>query len=321
MAPQAGAPHNPLHSASIPQGVALRVGRATGGPLTGPVTRMPALSPMPEPRNPPALGLYAFAAAALFLGVLGLVWSDFAVNWQRVGLAVPHRAALARLAALVELACGLGLLWPRTRRAAAGLLTALYAIFVVLWIVPAVAHPAIYDSWGNVFEELSLVFGGLVLFAAPASPVSPWARRRRLIGRLYGICPISCGTDHLVYLAGAAAVVPRWIPPGQKFWVIATADFFFLAAIAILSGILAGLAARLLTVMILLFGALIWAPKLAAAPHTHFFWSANAINFALAAAAWVVSDALSEPARSARSPARPMAILERIDDYRNRTAV
>ena len=283
---------------------------------------MPSPSPMPEPRKTPlTLGLYFFAAAAVFLGVLGLVWSDFAVNWQRVGLDVPHRVALARAAALIELGSGLGLLWTRTRRAAAGLLTALYAIFVLLWILPAVAHPAIYDSWGNVFEELSLVFGGLVLFAALAPPVSPWAHRRRLFSRLYGLCPISFGIDHLIYLSGAATWVPRWIPPSQKFWVLATADFFFLAAVAILSGILAGLAARLLTVMILLFGALIWAPKLAAAPHTHFAWSGNAINFALAAAAWVVSDALSHPTRSSRAPAQPTAILQRIDDYRSRTAV
>jgi hypothetical protein len=203
------------------------------------------------------------------------------------------------------------------------LLTALYAVFVLLWIPPVLAHPTVYDGWGNVFEELSLVIGGLVVCATVAPSASPWFRLRRPFARLYGVCPISFGTDHLIYLAGAATWVPHWIPPSQKFWIIATADLFFLAALAILSGILAGFAARLLTVMILLFGALIWAPKLAAAPHTHFAWSGNAINFALAAAAWVVSDALSErtASRSARQPARPTAILQRIDEHRSRTAV
>jgi uncharacterized membrane protein YphA (DoxX/SURF4 family) len=281
------------------------------------------MSPAPEHRNPLAHGLFVFAAAAIVLGLLGLVWSDFAISWQRVGPDVPHRLALARLAAVIELGCGLGLLWRRTARAAALLLTALYAVFVLLWISPVVAHPAIYDSWGNVFEELSLVIGGLVAFSTLSPPGSPWFRHRRTFARLYGICPISFGTDHLIYLAGAATWVPRWIPPSQKFWIVATAIFFFMAAAAILSGILAGLAARLLTVMILLFGALIWAPRLAAAPHTHFVWSGNAINFALAAAAWVVSDVLCDPSvsRLATQPARPMAILQRIDDYRTKTAV
>ncbi|MFZ0631706.1 MAG: hypothetical protein WBD32_16985 [Acidobacteriaceae bacterium] len=278
---------------------------------------------MPEHRSPFSLGLYVFAAAAILLGLLGLVWSDFAVSWQRVSPGVPHHLALARLAALIELGCGLTLLGRRTARAAALLLTALYAVYVLCWIPQVIAHPTVYDGWGNVFEELSLVFGGLVVFAMVSPAGSTWSRRRRVLARLYGICPISFGTDHLVYLAGAATFVPRWIPPSQRFWIVATAVFFFMAAAAILSGIFAGLAARLLTVMILLFGALIWAPRLAAAPHVHFAWSGNAINFALAAAAWVVSDALCEPvgSRSERVPARPTAILEHIDDYRRKTAV
>ncbi|HZZ38397.1 MAG TPA: hypothetical protein VFE06_04635 [Acidobacteriaceae bacterium] len=87
------------------------------------------MSPAPEHRNPLAHGLFVFAAAAIVLGLLGLVWSDFAISWQRVGPDVPHRLALARLAAVIELGCGLGLLWRRTARAAALLLTALYAVF------------------------------------------------------------------------------------------------------------------------------------------------------------------------------------------------
>ncbi|MGA7522363.1 MAG: hypothetical protein WBW84_07760 [Acidobacteriaceae bacterium] len=274
-------------------------------------------------RNPLPFGLCVFAAAAICLGLLGLVWSDFALTWQRVGPDASHRLALARLAALIELGCGIALLWTPTRRVGALLLTALYAVFVLLWIPPVVAHPAIYDGWGNIFEELSLVFGGLVAFTVVAPPDSAWSRRRRTFARLYGICPISFAIDQLVYLAGAATWVPRWIPPSQKFWIVATAVFFFMAAAAILSDILAGLAARLLTVMILLFGALIWAPRLAAAPHVHMVWSGNVINLAMAAAAWVVSDVLCEPiaSRAMRHPARPTAVLQRIDERRTKTAV
>ena len=31
------------------------------------------------------LGIYAYAAGAIFLGLLGLVSGDFATTWQRVG--------------------------------------------------------------------------------------------------------------------------------------------------------------------------------------------------------------------------------------------
>jgi hypothetical protein len=43
--------------------------------------------------------------------------------------------------------------------------------------------------------------------------------------------------------------------------------------------------------MVLSFGWLIWAPALAGKIGDHFLWAANAINFAIAGAAWVVADA------------------------------
>jgi hypothetical protein len=49
-------------------------------------------------------------------------------------------------------------------------------------------------------------------------------------------------------------MVPKWIPPGQHFWAVATGVAFLLASAAILSGVLAVLAARLLTVMQLKLG-------------------------------------------------------------------
>lgn len=240
-------------------------------------------------------GIYVYALGAIALGLTGLVWSDFATNWQRVPANVPLRLPLAYLAAVCELAAGAGLLWRRTARAAAATLTLLFAVFVLLWVPPILHAPAIYDSWGNFFEESSLVIAGLVLFASLAPPGSAWAGRRTVISRLYGICAISFAVDHIVYLKGVATWVPAWIPPGQMFWAIATTVCFLLAAAAILSGILAGLAARLLTAMIVGFELLIWIPKLLAAPHDHFAWAGNAISVAMAGAAWVVADSLNHP--------------------------
>jgi uncharacterized membrane protein YphA (DoxX/SURF4 family) len=244
-------------------------------------------------------GIYLYAMGAIALGVTGLVWSDFATNWQRVTANVPLRLPLAWLTALCELAAGAALLWPRTARAAAAILTLLFAVFVLLWVPPILHAPAIYDSWGNFFEETSLVIAGLVLFASLAPVGSAWAARRTIISRLYGICPISFGLDHIIYLKGVATWVPTWIPPGQMFWAIATTVCFLLAAAAILSGILAGLAARLLTAMIVGFELLIWIPKLLAAPHDHFAWAGNAISITMAGAAWIVADSLN------RSPSQP----------------
>ncbi len=238
------------------------------------------------------LGVYVYAAGAIALGVSGLVWRDFAVNWQRVEGNFAHREVLAILTALYEIAGGVAIAWPRTRRAGAAMLTAMYAIFTLLWVMQAVRVPRVYDGWGNVFEELSLVIAGAVVYAWASPADSMWARRRKWISRAYGICPVSFGIDHFVYLSAAATFVPKWIPPGQKFWVVATAVCFLLAAAAILSGILAEVAARLLAAMILGFEILIWAPKFVEAPHMHFMWSGNSVSLALVGAAWVVADAL-----------------------------
>lgn len=245
------------------------------------------------------LGVYVYGGSAMALGILGLASRDFATNWQRVAADAPHRTALALAAAVCELLFGAAMLARPTARAGALLLALFYMVFTASWVVRAAAAPGTWDSWGNVFEEFSLVSAGLVLFAWLAPTDSAWARKTGAITRLYGICVVSFGLTHFTYLSGAATWVPRWIPPGQTFWVLATGTFFMMAAAAILSGILAALASRLLTAMIVGFELLVWVPKLAAAPHDHFAWAGNAICVALAGAAWVVSDALSASASRA----------------------
>jgi hypothetical protein len=49
-----------------------------------------------------SLGIYVYGVAAVSLGLIGLVWRDFATNWQRVQENVPHRETLAYLAAVCE---------------------------------------------------------------------------------------------------------------------------------------------------------------------------------------------------------------------------
>ena len=83
------------------------------------------------------------------------------------------------------------------------------------------------------------------------------------------------------------------------FWAVTTTVALALGAVAVLSGWMAVLASRLLTVMMLLFGLLLWLPRLVSAPHDHTNWGANAQNLAITAAAWIVADLLGK-ARLAR---------------------
>jgi len=247
-------------------------------------------------------GLWSFGLAAILLGVVGLAWGDFATNWQRVQPGVPFREALAYLVAACELLSGLAIFWRRTAQAGAFFLTTLFAVFALLWLIQMFTSPLVYDNWGNFFEESSLVIGGAVAFTRLAPPDSRWAGKTAPISRLYGICAISFGAEHFIYFTGAATWVPAWIPPGQKFWIAATGTFFLMAAAAILSGVMAPLASLLLTVMICGFEILVWVPKLLAAPHDHFNWAGNAICIAMGAAAWVVSDSISELGKTVPEP-------------------
>ena len=78
------------------------------------------------------------------------------------------------------------------------------------------------------------------------------------------------------------------------FWAIVTTIAFALAAIALLSGRSALLAARSTTVMLIGFGLLVWLPAPFADPHKMINWAGNAQNLAITGAAWIVADFLSQ---------------------------
>jgi len=257
-----------------------------------------------------AAGVYLYAGAAIYLGVLGLVSGDFATNWQRVTADVPHRVLLAYLAGACELLGGMAMLWRRTARWGALGLAGIYSIFWLLWAVHAAEAPRIWDNWGNFFEELSLVIAGLAAFAWLSPAESAWAPRAVRIARLYGICCICFGATHFIFLSGAGHFVPSWIPPNGKFWAAATGVFFEMGAVALLTGVMMRLASRLLGVMVLGFEVLIWLPWLvfghpvwlgrlvAEGALNHFLWAGNGMATVLGAAAWLVGDVINGAGRA-----------------------
>jgi uncharacterized membrane protein YphA (DoxX/SURF4 family) len=253
------------------------------------------------------LGLYVYGGAAIFLGILGLTSGDFATTWQNVGPNVPLRVPLAYLAAVIELAGGIALFLPRTARAGALALTIVYSVFTLIWVPKAFVNLGNYDPIGNVFEEFALVAAGLVLCAIFSPSGSPIARRRSFFVLLFGICPISFGIVHIIDMPGLLGWIPGWLPPTRMFWAYVTTMGFLGAAVAILTGIMAPLAARLLTAEIVIFELLVWTPKLFAGRSDHFNWAGNAICIALAGAAWIVSDAISAAASATPIPAESPA--------------
>jgi hypothetical protein len=89
-------------------------------------------------------------------------------------------------------------------------------------------------------------------------------------------------------------MTPKWIPPGPTFWVVLTGIAFVLAGLAIVSGMLDVLAARLLGLMLLVFSALALVPLIFTSPRDHASWGANAYNLTAVGAAWIIADWISD---------------------------
>src|SRR5579862_8622365 len=115
-----------------------------------------------------SIGHALCAATLIALGIQGLVQGDFAAIWQPVpkGVPVPVREALAYLCGIISLACGLGLLWPRTAGSAARLLLVYLLIWLLSFKVPVILRaPTVevsYESWG---ETAVIVAAAWVLYA------------------------------------------------------------------------------------------------------------------------------------------------------------
>jgi uncharacterized membrane protein YphA (DoxX/SURF4 family) len=240
------------------------------------------------------LGRHIYGLAAVAFGIITLVWHDFN-NWQQIRALgnVPHHEILVYIAAAIEIFGGVAIQWPRTARDGAFALGSIYLIFALLWVPRIVAEPLVFDPWGNFFEQFSLVAGALIVYAWSRGGSERPATAARLGYIFFGICVVSFTMEQLVYLSGTAAFVPKWIPPGQMFWAIATTIALALAAIALLSGRSALLASRLLTAMLIGFGLLVWLPAPFADPHKMINWAGNAQNLAITGAAWIVADFLS----------------------------
>jgi len=231
------------------------------------------------------LGRHVFGVAALAFGLITLAWHDY--NGWHLPRYIVYPAAAA------EIFGGAAIQFRRTAKTGGAVLGAAYLAFVLLCVPGIVAAPQIYNSWGNLFEQFSLLTGAAIVYAHLSSAWSPETLNR--IGRvLLGICAASFTLEQAIYLDATVHLVPKWVPPSQMFWAVATTVSFALAAVALLTNRMALLASRLLTMMLVIFGLLVWVPLILSDPHNHTNWSETAETFAIAGATWILADLLGE---------------------------
>ena len=226
-------------------------------------------------------------------GLITLAWHD-SNDGQ-------HLRYIVYAAAAALIFGGAAIQFRRTAKAGAAVLGAAYLLFVLLCVPGIVAAPRIYNSWGNFFEQFSLLSGAAIIYARLSSAWPPETLTR--IGRiLLGVCAASFTLEQAFYLDATAKFVPKWIPPTQMFWAATTTVLFALAAVALLTNRMALLASRLLTMMVLGFGLLVWVPLVLSNAHNHTNWSENAETFEIAGAVWILADLLSEYRLNDRRP-------------------
>jgi hypothetical protein len=229
------------------------------------------------------LGRDVFGVAALASGLITLAWHDSNDGHQLRYIVYAAAAALIFGGAAIQ--------FRRTAKAGAAVLGAAYLVFVLLCVPGIVAAPQIYNSWGNFFEQFSLLSGAAIVYVQLSSAWPPETLNRT--GRiLLGLCAASFSLEQAFYLDATAKFVPKWVPPTQMFWAVTTTVFFALAAVALLTNRMALLASRLLTMMVVGFGLLVWVPLILSNPHNHTTWSENAETFEIAGAIWILADLL-----------------------------
>jgi uncharacterized membrane protein len=238
-----------------------------------------------------------FAVTLIAVGIAGLLFGDFVGVWDGVPKGTPARAELAGVCALVSVAAGAGLLWQRAALATArGLL-----IYLVLWALLfkgrfVLTQPLTEGTWQSLGENAVLVAGVWVLYAALAGEgdrrrfaFATGERGVRIARVIYALAMVAFGLSHFVYLDFTAPLVPGWLP-WHVGWAYFTGAAYLAAAVAMLFGVWARLAAALSTLQMGGFTLLIWVPMALSGPMTPFRRGEFILSWTLTAAGWVVAD-------------------------------
>jgi uncharacterized membrane protein len=233
------------------------------------------------------------------LGVLGVTYGDFALQWQPVPQTVPGREMLAYAAAIIMLAGGIGLLFKRTATLSARVLFPYLLLWLLLKVRGIIAAPLLEGTWLGFGEIAVLASGGWVLFAR-ATRLPAESKLKFMTGDtgirvaqlFFGFWLIPIGISHFMYLDQTVALVPAWLP-FRAGWAYLTGAGHVAAGFGVLFSILPRLAARLEAAMLAVITILVWIPTTAMHPTVRLNWTALVISLAITTGAWVVAERMS----------------------------
>src|SRR5712664_1768529 len=252
----------------------------------------------------PALTL--FAVGMIGLGILALVYGDFAMVWQPVAPWIPGRIALTYGSGLLMLFGGLGMFVRATAAWSARILFPYLIVWLLLKVPALVVAPQMEAVWLGFGELAVLLAGGWILFARlgglrDGSPLAFATGENgvRIARILFAVSLIPIGLSHIVYVKETAELVQAWLPY-RVGWAYLTGAGPIACGLGVLFSIFPRVAARTEAGMISLFTLLVWGPAILAAPRARLPWTAFFISWAMASAAWVVAQNIAP-----KQPAAP----------------
>lgn len=228
-----------------------------------------------------------FAVGAILLGVVGIWFHDFAMQWQPVPAGLPSRSVLAIVAGALLALGGAAIFTRQYEKPGAWSLT----IFLGLWTIAlnlpsAIAGFKHIGSWNSPAEIAFMTMGALALASSSAGA------GRQLLARIArivaGVCACVFGFAHFNYIDFTATMVPAWIPPSQVFWAWATGAGHLAAGLALVTGLYSRLAATCLAAMMGSFVLLLHLPRVIGSPEAHVEWIMLGVSSMLAGAAWLI---------------------------------
>jgi uncharacterized membrane protein len=231
----------------------------------------PAQTTVFQTAQQPAVTLCVFGLAGI--GILGLVYGDFALVWQPVAPWFPARTALAYITGALEVVTALGLLFHATRRWAVCILLPGIVLWQLLKVPDLIAAPTVLNSYLSFGETAILLAGAATLFArladlAPNSPFAVLTTPRALrLARIYlGLWIIPIGLSHIVYHEATIDLIPTWIP-NRSFFAYLTGAGQIASGLGLIFNVLPRAAAYAEAAQLWLYTLLIWVPAVVYGPN------------------------------------------------------
>ena len=235
------------------------------------------------------LGRVLSAIGMIGLGGLALAFNDFVLEWTNVPDHLPARAVFAYIHGAILLLAGIGLLFNKTVRASALALELVWLVWALLRVPTVIANWRTLGSLAEVFAITS----GFLLLAGIVGPRTETKRLEALAARYcFALCMPAFGVVHFLYPAAVASWVPGWLP-GHMFWAYFTGVAHCAAGLAILSGVLAGLASRLFAIMLSSWVLILHIPRVFATQRDRHEWTTLFVALVLTGLAWILAQYLS----------------------------